>query len=103
MVLVQCSLKRRDPSLISFSKVLGPRGGGLSTYEKELKAILLAVDRWRHYLPFTTLHQSGNFLLEQKLIHPLQLKALAKLSGLSYTIEYKKELIIEWRMPCLEG
>jgi hypothetical protein len=52
MVLVQCCLKRRDPSCISFSKVLGPRGGGLSTYEKELKAILLAVDRWRHYLPF---------------------------------------------------
>lgn len=32
------------------SRALGPKNQGLSTYEKECLAILLAVDHWRHYL-----------------------------------------------------
>ena len=32
------------------SKALGPRTRGLSTYEKEYLAILIAVDQWRSYL-----------------------------------------------------
>lgn len=36
--------------LAFISKPLGPRTQGLSTYEKEYLAILLAVDQWRHYL-----------------------------------------------------
>lgn len=38
------------------SKALGPRTKGLSTYEKECMAILLAGDHWRTYL------QEGEFL-----------------------------------------
>ncbi|KAL5717049.1 hypothetical protein ACHQM5_010129 [Ranunculus cassubicifolius] len=46
-----------------FSKALGPRALGFSTYEKELLAIVSAVSRWRSYLvghPFIiyTDHQS---------------------------------------------
>jgi hypothetical protein len=37
-------------SLAFLSKALGPRNRGLSTYEKECLAILLAVDHWRSYL-----------------------------------------------------
>lgn len=32
------------------SKALGPRSCGMSTYEKEYLAILIAVDHWRSYL-----------------------------------------------------
>jgi hypothetical protein len=32
------------------SRALGPRTKGLSTYEKEYLAILLAIDQWRPYL-----------------------------------------------------
>jgi len=32
------------------SKPLGPKSAGLSTYEKEYMAILLAVEQWRSYL-----------------------------------------------------
>jgi len=36
--------------LAFLSKALGPRSQGLSTYEKEYMAILLALDQWRAYL-----------------------------------------------------
>ena len=36
--------------LAFISKTLGPRNLGLSAYEKEYLAILLAVEQWRHYL-----------------------------------------------------
>lgn len=36
--------------LAFISKALGPRNQGLSVYEKEYLAILMAVDQWRHYL-----------------------------------------------------
>ena len=37
------------------SKALGPKSQGLSTYEKEYLAILVAVDQWRHYLQLKVL------------------------------------------------
>lgn len=71
----------------------------LSTYEKELLAVLMVVDmvvdNWRHYLEpahfiIKTDHQSLRHLLDQKLSTHLQKKAIRKLLGLSYTIVYKK-------------
>jgi transposase InsO family protein len=81
--------------LAFISKALGPRHLGLSTYEKECLAILLAIDKWRSYL------QHGEFVIrtdQRSLIHlddkrlttPWQHKALTKLLGLSYKIVYKK-------------
>jgi hypothetical protein len=48
------------------SKALGPKTRGLSTYEKEHLAILLAIDQWRPYL------QVGEFKIvtnQQALVH----------------------------------
>lgn len=39
--------------LAFLSKALGPKSQGLSTYEKEYMAILLAVQQWRQYLQHT--------------------------------------------------
>lgn len=57
------------------SKALGPKSKGLSTYEKECMAVLLAVDHWRHYLQhqqFTILtdHRSLVHLDDQRLHTP---------------------------------
>ena len=42
---------QQDGHPIAFiSKALGPKAQGLSTYEKECMAILLAMDYWRPYL-----------------------------------------------------
>jgi hypothetical protein len=81
--------------LAYLSRALGPRLRGLSTYEKESLAILLAVDRWRPYLrqsPFVirTDQRALAHLDEQRLTTPWQHKALTKLLGLQYQIEYKK-------------
>lgn len=42
-------LQQRHP-LAFISKALGPRNQGLSTYEKEYLAIVVAIDQWRPYL-----------------------------------------------------
>jgi hypothetical protein len=54
------------------SKALGIKNKGLSTYEKEYMAIILAVAQWRQYLQHSefliyTDHRSLYHLTEQKL------------------------------------
>lgn len=77
------------------SKALGPRTKGLSTYEKEYLAIVLAVEQWRPYLQFSefvvkTDQRSLVHLEEQRLHTPWQQKAFTKLLGLQYRICYRK-------------
>jgi hypothetical protein len=76
------------------SKALGPRTRGLSTYEKEFLAILMAVAQWRSYLQhaeFTifTDQRSLMHVTDQRLHTPWQLKMYTKLAGLQYRIVYK--------------
>jgi hypothetical protein len=77
------------------SKALGPKNQGLSTYEKEYLAILVAVDHWRPYflqgqLVIHTDQQSLTHLNEQRLHTHWQQKVFTKLLGLNYKIVYKK-------------
>lgn len=77
------------------SQALNPKDQGLSTYEKELLALLLVVDKWRHYLQqnfFTvkTDHFSLKFLKDQRISTMLQHKGLTKLLGLNFDIQYRK-------------
>jgi hypothetical protein len=81
--------------LAFISKALCPRNQGLSTYEKEYLAILVAVDQWRHYLLqgkfyIHTDQRSLIHLNEQRLHTPWQQKVFTKLLGLDYAIVYKK-------------
>lgn len=43
-------LQQQGHPLAYLSKPLGPCNAGLSTYEKEYLAILMAVEHWRSYL-----------------------------------------------------
>ena len=45
-------LMQQDHPIAFVSRALGPRNRGLSVYEKEYMAILLAVEHWRPYLQF---------------------------------------------------
>lgn len=81
--------------LAYLSKSLGPKSMGLSIYEKNFLAIILAIQKWIAYLICGTFvirtdQKSLRYLLEQKITTPLQHKYLAKLMGFTYTIEYKK-------------
>ena len=88
-------LMQQGRPLAYISKALPPRKMGLSTYEKELLAIVYAVQKWRAYLHgnrFTikTDHQSLKYFLEQKMTTLFQQKWLSKLLGYDYDISYKK-------------
>ncbi|KAM0865713.1 hypothetical protein ACQ4PT_043087 [Festuca glaucescens] len=77
------------------SKPLGPRNRGLSTYEKECMAVLMAIEQWRPYL------QNKEFVIrmdqkslvhldDQRLTTQWQHKAFTKLLGLQYRLCYRK-------------
>ena len=58
-------------------------------------ALVIVVERWRHYLEggqfiIKTDHESLKFLLLQKLHTHLQRKGMAKLMGMDYNIQYRK-------------
>lgn len=81
--------------LAFISKPLGVKTQGLSTYEKEYLAILVAVEQWRHYLlhgefVIFTDQKSLIHLNEQRLNTPWQQKVFTKLLGMQYKIVYKQ-------------
>lgn len=87
-------LLQHDHLIAYFSKVLGQRNRLKSIYEKELMAIVLAVQKWRHYLighPFLirTDQQSLKHLLEQREVGADYQRWVSKLMGYHFTIVYK--------------
>ncbi|KAL8153072.1 hypothetical protein V2J09_010832 [Rumex salicifolius] len=77
------------------SRALGPRHQSLSVYEKELLAVVHAVQAWSSYLthrPFLirTDQKSLKYLLEQKVSTPFQHLWLSKLMGYTFEIHYKQ-------------
>lgn len=86
-------LMQNGHPLAFLSKALGSRG--LSTYEKEYMAILMALEQWRSYLQHAqfqiiTNHRSLVQLTEQRLHTLWQQKVFTKLMGLQYQIVYRK-------------
>ncbi|KAH9735938.1 hypothetical protein KPL71_017914 [Citrus sinensis] len=79
------------------SKALAPKNLGLSTYEKEMLAAVMAVQKWRPYVvgkhfKIITDHLSLKFLLDQRVSTPMQHKWLTKLADRS---ELKKTILQE--------
>lgn len=88
-------LSQEGHPIAYLSKALGTRAQGLSTYEKECLALIMAVTKWKSYLQHKEFviaadHKSLTHLGEQKVHEGLQQKAFIKLLGLQYRIMYKK-------------
>lgn len=87
-------LLQQERPIAYFSKILGQRARLKSIYEKELMAIVLAVQKWRPYLlghPFIirTDQRSLKFLLEQREVGMDYQRWVSKLMGYQFQIEYK--------------
>ncbi|GJS00216.1 retrotransposon-related protein [Tanacetum coccineum] len=77
------------------SKALSLKNLMLSTYERELLAVIHVVQKWNHYLLdkhfiIKTDQESLKYLLEHKLATPFQQKWVSELLGFDYEIQYKK-------------
>ncbi|GAU27517.1 hypothetical protein TSUD_147110 [Trifolium subterraneum] len=77
------------------SKALGPKQQAMSVYERELLAIVYAIQKWSTYLAYRhfiikTDQKSIKFMLEQRLNTPFQQVWMAKLMGYDFEIHYKE-------------
>ena len=87
-------LLQNEHPIAYFSKILGRRARLKSIYEKELMAIVLAVQKWRHYLlghtfVIRTDQQSLKFLMEQREVGMEYQRWVSKLLGYHFQIVYK--------------
>jgi len=87
-------LQQNKHPIAFISKKLRPSWQKLSIYEKELLAIVFAVQKWGQYLtgnPFIirTYQKSLKDIIEQKLSIPFQQFWLTKLMGFQHEIQYK--------------
>lgn len=88
-------LMQNKHPLAYISRSLGPKWQKLSVYEKELLALVFAVQKWEQYLLgnhfiVRTDQKSLKWLLQQKLSTPFQQFWLSKLMGFDYEVQYKK-------------
>ena len=88
-------LSQGDQPIAYFSEVLKPSVLAWSTYEKEMLAIVKAINKWCPYLlgkPFIVRTDQKNlkYLLKQRITTPAQTRWLSKILGYDYVIEYKK-------------
>lgn len=77
------------------SKYLSNKNLSLSIYEKEMLAIVMAIQKWRPYIlgrhfKVKTDHYSLKFLMKQRIHTQTQQKWLTKLMGYNFEITYKK-------------
>ncbi|GJR22850.1 retrotransposon-related protein [Tanacetum coccineum] len=88
-------LQQEGHPIAFLSKTLAPKHQSLAAYEKELLAMVLALQKWRGYLldrhfKIRTDHFSLIHVLNQRITTPFQAKWLPKLIGFDYEIDYKK-------------
>ncbi|XP_045803285.1 uncharacterized protein LOC123896906 [Trifolium pratense] len=89
-------MQQRQP-VAFFSKALSDGNLTKSVYEKELMALVLCIQHWRHYLlgkefVVYTDHKSLKHFLQQRISSPDQQCWLAKLLGYQFEVRYKPGL-----------
>jgi hypothetical protein len=87
-------LMQESRPIAFFSQALRGRNLARSTYEKEMIALISAIQKWRPYLLgnkfiVRTDQQSLRYLLDQTITTKAQQKWLVKLLGYDFIIEYK--------------
>ncbi|KAH9656946.1 hypothetical protein KPL70_022865 [Citrus sinensis] len=87
-------LMQEEQPMAYYSQGLGQRAKLRSIYEKELMAIVFAIQKWRPYLfgrkfLVRTDQQSLKHLLEQQIVAPDYKKWMAKLLEYDFEIQYK--------------
>lgn len=87
-------LMQEGKPIAYFSQKLSTRAQQKSAYERELMAIVLAIQKWRYYLlgqhfVVRTDWQSLQFLTEQNLLGGEQIKWSSKLLGFDFEVQYK--------------
>lgn len=92
---IRAVLMQEGRPIAHLSQALKGKTMNLSTYEKELLALVLLVQKWRPYLLghrflVRTDQQSFKFLLEQRIGTPNQQRWLSKLLGYDFRVEYRK-------------
>ncbi|KAL0540053.1 hypothetical protein IC582_024281 [Cucumis melo] len=90
-------LSQNGHPIAFFSQKLSPRAQSKSIYERELMAVVLSVQKWRHYLlgrRFTIIsdQKALKFLSEQREVQPQFQKWLTKLLGNDFEILYQPGL-----------
>ncbi|MCI28188.1 RNA-directed DNA polymerase (Reverse transcriptase), partial [Trifolium medium] len=90
-------LMQQKQPIAFFSKALSEGNLTKSVYEKELMALVLAIQHWRHYLlgksfVVYTDHKSLKHFLQQRITSPDQQCWLAKLLGYQFEVKYKPGL-----------
>lgn len=88
-------LTQEDRPIAYFSEALKGTVLALSTYEKEMLAVVKSVRKWRPYLLGKTFMVRTNqcsltYLLEQRITTHSQARWLPKLLGYDYQVEYRK-------------
>lgn len=87
-------LLQNNHPLAYFSKVLEPKTRLKSIYEKELMAIVLAIQKWRHFLlgrhfVVRTDQQSLKYVFEQREVGHEYQRWVRKIMGFDFEIQYK--------------
>ncbi|XP_021766248.1 uncharacterized protein LOC110730736 [Chenopodium quinoa] len=89
-----CCVNAEWTPLAFISRSLGSKWQKLSVYEKELLAMVFAVQKWEQYLTGShflvkTDQKSLKWLLQQKISTPFQQFWLSKLMGFDYEIQFR--------------
>lgn len=88
-------LMQEGKPIAYYSHGLKGRNLLLSTYEKELLALVSAVQKWRHYLlghkfKVKIDQQALKHMLQQRIGTPTQQRWVSKLLGFDFEVEYKQ-------------